>query len=86
MPNPILWTPSKERQRASNLYTFAEKTKAQHRCAPDDYDGLLQFSIDDPHAFYASLWDKLGIIGDKGEQIIADDPDIRKVRFFLTPN
>mgnify|MGYP005990337167 CR=1 FL=1 len=82
MPNPVLWTPSNERQRASNLYAFAEKTKALHQCAPDDYDGLLQFSIDEPQAFYNSLWDELNIIGEKGERVLIDDPDIRKVRFF----
>jgi acetoacetyl-CoA synthetase len=82
MANDILWTPSKERQRNSNLWAFAEATQDLHHCAPDDYDGLLRFSIDDPHAFYTSLWDELGIIGEKGERALIDDPDIRKVRFF----
>ncbi|MCF4097065.1 acetoacetate--CoA ligase [Maritalea mediterranea] len=82
MPNEILWTPSKERQRASNLRRFAKATKDQHQCAPDDYDGLLRYSIDHPHAFYSSLWDQLGIVGDKGDRILIEDEDIRKVRFF----
>lgn len=82
MANDILWTPSKERQRNSNLWAFAEATQDLHHCAPDDYDGLLRFSIDDPQAFYTSLWDELGIIGEKGERALIDDPDIRKVRFF----
>lgn len=82
MANDILWTPSKTRQQNANLWAFAEKTKALHNCAPDDYDGLLRFSIDQPQAFYSSLWDELGIIGEKGERTLIENDDIRKVRFF----
>ncbi len=82
MDNPVLWTPSKERIEASNLYRFIDKTGDAHGVAPTDYDGFLKWSIEKPDAFYAALWDELGIIGERGNAAVANADDIRRVQFF----
>ncbi|MBB6261038.1 acetoacetyl-CoA synthetase [Paenochrobactrum gallinarii] len=80
--NRIIWHPSRARIEASALFKFAEKTRTQHGCEPDDYQGLLNWSVSAPEAFYSALWDELDIIGEKGERAVATSDNIRDVRFF----
>ncbi|MFK4824988.1 acetoacetate--CoA ligase [Paenochrobactrum sp. BZR 588] len=80
--NRIVWQPSKKRIEASSLFNFAQKTHDQHGCEPDDYQGLLDWSMTEPEAFYNALWDELEIIGDKGERAIAPSYNIKDVCFF----
>ncbi|MGU3575214.1 acetoacetate--CoA ligase [Brucellaceae bacterium C25G] len=80
--NRIIWQPERHRIEASALYQFAQKTRAQHGCKPDDYQGLLNWSVTAPEEFYNALWDELDIIGVKGRRAVAPSDNIRDVRFF----
>lgn len=82
MIGEILWSPSEARQRGSALWHFAEHTQALHGCDPEDYAGLLAWSIDAPAAFHSALWDALDIIGDKGNVVFAPGETLRETRFF----
>lgn len=82
MEQEILWTPPKERVEQSNLYRFIERTRQIHGVAPTDYDGFLDWSINNAEAFYDVLWDQLGIVGEKGRPAISAHNDIKKVRFY----
>src|SRR5690606_10217335 len=54
----------------------------RHGFAPTDYFSLHEWSLAEPQTFYSSLWDTLGIIGDKGEPNVEIGADIRDTRFF----
>jgi acetoacetyl-CoA synthetase len=74
----ILWRPSPERIAASAMTHFA--TTADF--APTDYAGLLGWSIREPAAYHARLWDFLGIIGDRGSEVYHAGTDLLSTRFF----
>lgn len=78
----MLWQAEMERRRGSLLWRFAEQTAAMHGCAPADYAGLHAWSIRDRAAFWSSIWDFAGIIGDKGTTVLADGDLMPGARFF----
>lgn len=82
MSEDILWTPTDDRKHGSALWDFAQKTHALHSCTPDDYAGLLDWSIKSPEAFYNALWDYLDIVGEKGSVAYAPGDTLRETRFF----
>lgn len=82
MIGEILWTPSSARKRQTALWEFASQTQPMHGKAPDDYFGLLDWSIAQPETFYSALWDFLDIIGDKGKTACQPGATLRDVRFF----
>ncbi|NKF21853.1 acetoacetate--CoA ligase [Solimonas marina] len=57
---PALWQPSAERRRDSNLTHYLAWLKAHgHRF--DDYGTLHRWSVQDPEAFWASIWQYFGV-------------------------
>ena len=82
MDETILWEPSAERKESSSLWQFALATAKLHHCAPEDYAGLLEWSIKQPNQYYHALWDFLEIIGQKGAVAFEPGKTIRDARFF----
>ena len=73
-----LWTPSPERVAASNLTRFA----AANGWAGSRYDDVHRWSINDPGAFWRSVWDFTGIVGNPGEHTLERGASMRFDRFF----
>ena len=63
-PSDPLWTPSQERAQGSNLASF------QDAFGHADYAAFHQWSITDLDGFWAAAWDRLGVIGERGERIV----------------
>ena len=82
MSGEILYQPSKKQQQQSAMWRFVQDTAAYHQAEPSDYQALHQWSVQDPEHFYASLWDAMDIIGERGTTIIDTHADIRKTRLF----
>ena len=78
----LLWVPPTERVEGAALYAFAKRTARLHGVRPDDYAGLLDWSIREPDAFHAMLWDELDIIGDKGISAFTPGATIREAEFY----
>jgi len=78
----VLWVPSQERKTASSIFKFSKNIAHLHGFAPDDYDGLHRFSIEQPEQFWSALWDYLGIIGEKGATAFEPAPHMRDAKFF----
>jgi acetoacetyl-CoA synthetase len=78
----ILWRPSPDRAAASAMARFAAATSPLHGLAADDVPGLQRWSIEHPAAFWSALWDFSGIIGDKGQTVIAPGSHIAGTQFF----
>jgi acetoacetyl-CoA synthetase len=74
----ILWQPDAERIADTAMARFAQA----NGFAPSDYAGLHDWSVHEPEAFHARLWEELGIIGSRGDRVYAPASDIRDVRFF----
>lgn len=74
----ILWSPTPEQINSSALGRFA----VQMGFAPEDYEGLHNWSVTKPDAFYSRLWDFLDIVGTKGERAYLAGVDQTSTRFF----
>jgi len=46
------------------------------------YADLWQWSVDQPAAFWSSLWDFCGVLGDKGERVLVDGEHMPGARWF----
>ncbi len=73
-----LWSPSPERVAASNLTRFA----AANGWAGSSYDEVHRWSIDQPEAFWCSVWNFTGVVGHAGERTVETGASMRFDRFF----
>ena len=77
-----LWEPSPERADAAQITAFMAKVNADHGAGASDYDSLWQWSVDHSESFWSALWDFAGVIGDKGDTVLADPTAMPGARFF----
>ena len=87
MTSQLLWTPSEKRKNNSRLVAFADWLKERNlHDWQGDYLRLWQWSVDEKQAFWSSLWDWHGVIGDKSGPVMArlsDGPQaMMQTRFF----
>lgn len=65
MPDPStvtpVWTPDPDRARDTALARFADRVRSTG-VAIDGYDDLWRWSVAEPAAFWALVWDTLGIV------------------------
>jgi acetoacetyl-CoA synthetase len=81
MLGEILWSPAEQRIAETNLTRFIGRIAEQHP-AVTDFASLYQFSIRHPQQFWAAVWDFGGVIGERGERILADANQMPGARFF----
>ena len=77
-----LWVPSPERVAASLMTAFRAGVAARYGVELPDSAALHRFSLEQPEQFWSSMWDFGGVVGDKGERVFVDAPDMRDARFF----
>jgi acetoacetyl-CoA synthetase len=80
-PDP-LWTPSNRRVAETRVHAFTEFLEKRGHGPFDGFAALHWFSIDQAEAFWDALWDFCGVIGAKGDTIIAGADHIKDHRFF----
>jgi acetoacetyl-CoA synthetase len=78
----ILWEPSPERVASSVLAEFASRHGPYSGQTSFDYDGLHRWSIDQPAAFWESIWEFCGVIGEPGDTVFEPGADMRTAGFF----
>jgi acetoacetyl-CoA synthetase len=62
MPRPKkMWTPSKKRQRDSNLFAFLKFLGTRRDLKFADQHSLYDWSISDPDLFWRAVWDFCGV-------------------------
>jgi acetoacetyl-CoA synthetase len=77
----LLWQPQEIEK--TQIYQFSVYLDDQHGFDwGGDYERLWQWSVDYPELFWSSLWDWHGIIGDKGERLLADANKMPGAQFF----
>lgn len=69
----LLWSPSKERVKATNMYRYMTFLKERYDKEFTDYDSLYRWSIDNVPDFWASVWEFVGIKASCGFNEVIDD-------------
>ena len=72
MTDDVVWRPPPNAWSVSRMGRFAEH---YHPEALGDYEALWRWSVDDPAAFWASVWDYLEIgAPPEPESVVSGDP------------
>ncbi|MDC0969299.1 acetoacetate--CoA ligase [Alphaproteobacteria bacterium] len=66
LSNPILWSPSEERIKSSQMFKFLQNINAKYDLNLDSFSELHNWSIENKSEFWSSIWDFFKIIGSKG--------------------
>jgi acetoacetyl-CoA synthetase len=61
-----LWTPSAEVTQRAEITRFMTWLAGRGGPEADSYAGLWDWSVAEPAAFWSSIWDFFGVLGDKG--------------------
>ena len=71
----LLWKPSAQRIKDSNMYRFMQGVNQKYGTNCTDYDALYQWSINNIADFWAEMWQFAGIIASKDYTQVIDDPN-----------
>ena len=80
-----LWTPSPERAAAANLTRYRRLLEDRGEGPPPaaDYAALHCWSVDHPEAFWRTIWEFCGVVGDgPGETALLDGGAMPGARWF----
>ncbi len=66
LSNPILWSPSNERVKSSQMFRFLQNINAKYDLNLDGFSELHNWSIENKIEFWSSIWDFFKIMGSKG--------------------
>jgi acetoacetyl-CoA synthetase len=77
-----MWRPSPERVAGSVLAEFANRYGPFAGQASFEYGELHRWSIEQPEAFWESVWEFGGVIGEPGKTVFEPGTDMRTARFF----
>lgn len=77
-----LWTPSPERIAQAPITAFMHAASSASGREISDYAALHRWSVDDREAFWSLLWEWCGVIGDRGDVIVADGDLMPGAQFF----
>ncbi|RJR26113.1 MAG: acetoacetate--CoA ligase [Desulfobacteraceae bacterium] len=69
----LLWKPSPERVKGSNMYRFMEFVKNRYGIVLENYDSLYRWSVENIPEFWAAMWDFAPIKASKGYEEVVDD-------------
>ncbi len=70
----ILWKPSEERVRQSNMYRFMQTVNRKYSQSFDAYAPLHQWSIENIPEFWAEMWEFADIVHSAPYAQVVDDP------------
>src|SRR5512143_2380973 len=70
----MLWKPSEEGIKQSNMYRFMQLINAKYGQTLDAYASLYDWSVQNIPDFWASMWDFAKIIHSAPYRQVVDDP------------
>ena len=71
----MLWQPSPERIAGANITRFAALVCERHGVDAGDYAALHRWSIENRAAFWSTVWEYGGVIGEQGDGPVLVDGD-----------
>lgn len=66
--NPVLWSPSDERVKSSQMFKFLQNINEEYDLNIDSFSGLHNWSVEKKSDFWLSIWDFFDVIGSKGTE------------------
>lgn len=72
-----LWEPSSQRTSNSEIHALCSELGLDR-----SYSALHAWSIADSGRFWSMVWDRYGIVGDRGERVLEKGTRFREARFF----
>ncbi|MBO3705940.1 MAG: acetoacetate--CoA ligase [Candidatus Accumulibacter sp.] len=77
-----LWQPSAERIAAARISSFMAAVRRRWQVDCGDYASLWRWSVDQPEAFWTSVWDECGVLGEAGSIVVEDRNRMPGARWF----
>ncbi|RJR42981.1 MAG: acetoacetate--CoA ligase [Desulfobacteraceae bacterium] len=71
----MLWKPSDERIKQTNMYRFMNQVNQKYKKNFADYSSLYEWSVQNIPDFWAAVWDFVGIKASKTYDQVVDDPN-----------
>jgi acetoacetyl-CoA synthetase len=78
----LLWTPDQAVIDQAKVTAYQRWLAADRGVETKDYDELWRWSIEDPAAFWSSIWDYFGVLGDRGTGPVLAGGPMPDVRWF----
>ncbi len=72
---PLLWQPTVEQIARSNLTAFMRCLSKRGLLNVSDFESLYQWSIEEPRAFWAAVWDFCGVVASRRYDSIVEQVD-----------
>jgi acetoacetyl-CoA synthetase len=69
----LLWSPSEERVKSSNMYRFMQFVNQKHGKNFSEYEALYQWSVEKIPDFWAAMWEFADIKASKPASQVVDD-------------
>ncbi len=70
----LLWTPSEERVKGSNMYRFMMGINERYGTDFSEYNPLWEWSVENIPELWARVWDFVKIIHSRPYEMVVDDP------------
>ncbi len=82
MTTQPLWQPSKTQIANANMTHFMQEMAKRWHKTFTNYQDLWQWSVDEPADFWASIWDYMGVIGERGQTVVKDLDKMPGAKWF----
>ena len=82
MDSQALWKPGVERIAAANVSAFMRAVNARWNADCSDYFSLWRWSVAQPEAFWTSVWDECGALGERGDAVLENGDKMPGARWF----
>lgn len=84
IPSQVLWTPSAEEARNTSLARFQNAAEGVAGKRFDSYADLHQWSVDEPAAFWALVWDHCGVQASRqADTVMLSGDTLDATRWFV---
>jgi len=77
-----LWQPSAERIAAARLSSFTAAVQQRWQVDCSDYASLWRWSLEQPEAFWTSVWEECGVLGEAGATVLEGRNRMPGARWF----
>ncbi|MFZ2854992.1 MAG: acetoacetate--CoA ligase [Rhodocyclaceae bacterium] len=82
MDQQALWCPSAERIAAAKVTAFIGAVNARWNAGCSDFPSLWRWSVAQPEAFWTSVWDECGALGERGAVVLENGDRMPGARWF----
>jgi acetoacetyl-CoA synthetase len=78
----VLWEPSPRVIENARITDYRRWLSSRHHVTTDGYHDLWQWSVSQPAAFWDSLWDYFGVLGERGDGPVLAGGPMPEVTWF----